>query len=88
VILGAGWAFLGLVVVGIAALVLGPGLGLVVDEAPVVQVNLAAPVLVEPDPVVEAQPAAVAAVSPARTRLQTRRAALRIRNTACDGARA
>lgn len=87
-ILGAGWAFLGLVLVGIAALVLGPGAGLVVDEAPLVQVNLAAPVLVVPDPVVEAQPAAVAAVSPARTRLQTRHAALRIRNTACDRARA
>lgn len=87
-ILGAGWAFLGLVLVGIAAFALGPGLGLVVDEPPVVQVNLAAPVLVEPDPAVEAQPAAVAAVSPARTRLQARRAALRIRNTACDGDRA
>lgn len=87
-ILGAGWAFLGLVLVGIAALVLIPGLGLVVDEAPVVQVNLAAPVLVEPDPVVEAQPAAVAAMSPARARLLARRAALRVRNTACDGVRA
>ena len=87
-ILGAGWAFLGLVVAGIAALILVPGLGLVADEAPAVQVNLAAPVLVEADPVVDAQAAAVVVVSPARTRLQARRAALRIRNAACDGVRA
>jgi hypothetical protein len=85
-ILGAGWAFLGLLAAGIAALVLAPGCGLlVVKEAPAVQVNLAAPVLVEADPVVEAQSAAIATVSVARARRQVRSAALRIRNTACDG---
>jgi hypothetical protein len=85
-ILGAGWAFLGLLAAGIAALVLVPGFGLlVVKEAPAVQVNLAAPVLVEADPVVEAQRAAVATVSAARARRQVRSAALRIRSRACDG---
>lgn len=85
-ILGAGWAFLGVLAAGIAALVLVPGCGLlVVKEAPAVQVNLAAPVLVEADPVVEAQRAAIATVTVARARRQVRSVALRIRNTGCDG---
>jgi len=88
-ILGAGWAFVGLLVAGLAALLLLSGCSLmVVDEAPVVQVNLAAPVLVEPDPAVEVQTAAVATVTVAGATRRARNAALRIRNTACGGVRA
>jgi hypothetical protein len=87
-ILGAGWAFLGLVVAGIAALLLVPACGLVVvSKAPPGNVSLEAPPLVQVDPVVEAAAANVATVSVARARLQARRGALRIRNTACDGVR-
>jgi len=87
-ILGAGWAFLGLVAVGLAALVLVPGCGLVVaSKAPPGHVSLDAPPLVEADPAVEAGAAAVATVSLARAKRQVGRTALRIRNTACDGVR-
>ena len=86
-ILGAGWAFLGLVVVGLAMLVLVPGCGLVVvNESPAGGVDLAAPALVEADPAVEARTAPVATMSLARVRRQARSAALRIRNAGCDRA--
>jgi len=86
-ILGAGWAFLGLVVVGLAMLVLVPGCGLVVvNESPAGEVDLAAPALVEADPAVEARTAPVATMSLARVRRQARSAALRIRNAGCDRA--
>ena len=72
-ILGAGWAFLGLVVVGLAMLVLVPACGVVVvNEAPGSAVDLKAPALVEADPAVEARTAAVATMSLARARRQTR----------------
>ena len=88
-ILGAGWAFLGLVVVGLAMLVLVPGCGLVVvNESPAGGVDLAAPALVEADPAVEAKTAPVATMSLARVRRQARSAALRIRNAGCDRVRA
>ena len=88
-ILGAGWAFLGLVVVGLAMLVLVPGCGLVVvNESPASEVDLAAPALVEADPAVEARTAPVATMSLARVRRQARSAALRIRNAGCDRVRA
>ncbi len=87
-ILGAGWAFLGLLAVGLAALVLVPGCGLVVvSKAPGGQVRLEAPSLVEVDPAVEARTTGIATVSLGRARLEARRAALRIRNTGCDGVR-
>jgi len=86
-ILGAGWAFLGLVVVGLAMLVLVPGCGLVVvNESPAGGVDLAAPALVEADPAVEAKTAPVVTMSLARVRRQARSAALRIRNAGCDRA--
>jgi hypothetical protein len=89
VILGAGWAFLGLVAVGIAMLVLVPACGVVVvNEAPPGAVDLSAPTLVEADPAVEARAGAVATMSLARARRQTRAVALRIRNAGCDGVRA
>jgi hypothetical protein len=88
-ILGAGWAFLGLVAAGIGLLVLVPACGVgVVNEAPAGAVDLAAPTLVEADPAVEARTAAVATMSLSRARRQTRNAALRIRNAACGGVRA
>ena len=88
-ILGAGWAFLGLVVVGLAMLVLVPGCGLVVvNESPAGGVDLAAPALVEADPAVEAKTAPVATMSLARVRRQARSTALRIRNVGCDRVRA
>ena len=88
-ILGAGWAFLGLVVVGLAMLVLVPACGVVVvNEAPGSAVDLKAPALVEADPAVEARTAAVATMSLARARRQTRSVALRIRNAGCDRVRA
>lgn len=86
-ILGPGWAFLGLLAVGLATLVLVPGCGLVVvNEAPVGQVRLEAPPLVEADPAVESGTAAVATVSLRQASLRAQRAALRIRST-CDGVR-
>ncbi len=85
-IIGPGWGFLGLLAVGIAALVLVPGCGvLVVDRAPSGQGQLDAPPLVEVDAQVEARAVTVPAVSPARVRTQVRRAALHVRNTGCDG---
>ena len=87
-ILGAGWAFLGLVAAGIAMLVLVPACGVVVvNKAPASAVDLAAPALVEADPAVEARTAAVATMSLSRARRQTRSVALRIRNAKCDGVR-
>jgi hypothetical protein len=87
-ILGSGWAFLGLVVAGLAMLVLVSGCGIVVvSKAPSGDVDLSAPGLVEVDPAVEAKTAAVATLSVKRARIQTRRAALRLRNAACDGVR-
>jgi hypothetical protein len=89
VILGAGWAFLGLVAVGVAMLVLVPACGVVVvNEAPPGAVDLAAPTLVEADPAVEARAGAVATISLARARRQVRTVALRVRNAGCDGVRA
>lgn len=85
-IVGPGWAFLGLLAIGIAAIVLLPGCGLVVvDAAPSGEVRLDAPRLVEAEASVEGQPAVVATVSPVRARREVRRGALRIRNTGCDG---
>ena len=85
-IIGPGWAFLGLLAVGLVAFSLIPGCGLVVvDKPPSGQVRLDAPPLVEVDPGVEARATALATVSPGRARRQVRRGALRIRNTACDG---
>jgi S1-C subfamily serine protease len=86
VIIGPGWGFLGLLAVGIAALVLVPGCGLlVVDRAPSGQGQLDAPPLVEVDARVEARAVTVPTVSPARVRNQVQRAALHVRNTTCDG---
>jgi serine protease DegQ len=85
-IVGPGWAFLGLLAIGIAAVVLLPGCGIVVvDAAPSGEVRLDAPRLVEADASVEGRPAAVATLSPVRARRQVRRGALRIRNTGCNG---
>lgn len=85
-IIGPGWAFLGLLAVGLAAFSLIPGCGLVVvDEARSGQVRLDAPALVEADPGVEARVATLASLSPGRARRQVRRGALRIRNIGCDG---
>ena len=84
--LGPGWAFVGLVVLGIAALLLVPGCGLVVvDEAPSGQSALAAPSLVELDASVEGRRIAVRTVSLARARRQVRGGVLRIHNPGCDG---
>ena len=88
-ILGAGWAFLGLVAVGLAMLVLVPACGVVVvNKAPNGAVDLSAPALVDADPAVEARTAVVATMSVARARLHARRAALRIRNAGCGDVRA
>lgn len=85
-IVGPGWAFLGLLAIGIAAVVLLPGCGIVVvDAAPSGGLRLYAPRLVEADSTVEARSAAVSTLSLARARRQVRRGALRIRNTGCDG---
>jgi S1-C subfamily serine protease len=86
VILGPGWAFLGLAVAGIALLVLVSGCSLVVvDEAPSGGVRLDAPALVDLDPGLEAVSARISTLSTARTRRQVRRGLLRIRTTGCDG---
>jgi S1-C subfamily serine protease len=88
VILGPGWAFLGLLVAGITAFALIPACGLlVVDAAPTGDVRLAAPALVEADPAVENRAAAVATLSTARVRRQVRRELLHVRTTSCDGVR-
>ncbi len=87
-ILGPGWAFLGLLAGGIAAFLLIGGSGLVVvDRAPGSDVRLAAPALVEVDQAVEARRATIAAVAPARAKRELRGGLLRIRNAACDGVR-
>jgi hypothetical protein len=87
-ILGAGWAFLGLVAVGLAMLIFVPACGVVVvNQAPNGGVDLAAPALVEADPAVEARTAGVATMSLGRARRQARSVALRIRNAGCDGVR-
>ena len=87
-ILGPGWAFLGLLVAGIAALSLIGGCGLVVvDRTPGSDVRLAAPTLVEVDPAVEARRATIATLAPGRAKREIRGGLLRIRNAACDGVR-
>lgn len=87
-ILGAGWAFLGLIAVGIAAVVLTPSIGLLVVATPDgSDVRLDAPALVEADPAVKARGGTVAAVSLARARREVRARMLRIRNAGCDGVR-
>ena len=84
-IVGPGWAFLGLVMLGIAALFVIPGCGLVVvDAAPTGHVRLQAPPLVEAATAVDARPAAVATVSLGRARRQARHGVLRIRSSGCD----
>ena len=85
-ILGPGWAFLGLVAAGIAALLLVSGCGLVVvDEAPRGDVRLAAPGLVDAESGVEAVSARISTLSSARASRQVRRGRLRIRSTGCKG---
>lgn len=85
-IFGPGWAFLGLLAVGLAALVLVPGCGLVVvDDAADNDLRLRAPGLVDADPRVEAVAASIPTLSRARATRQVRRGALRIRSTGCDG---
>ena len=85
-IVGPGWPFLGLVAVGIAAVVLAPGCGvLVVDAAPSGEARLAAPALVELDARVEARTVDARSVTTSRVRRQIRRGLLRIRATGCDG---
>jgi hypothetical protein len=85
-IVSPGWAFLGLLAIGIAAFSLIPGCGIVVvDEAPKGDTRLYAPRLVEVDARVEARSAAIANLSPGRAKRQVRRGMLRIRNSGCDG---
>jgi trypsin-like peptidase len=85
-IVGPGWAFLGLVAIGLAALALVPGCGVVVVDDPSSGLGrLAAPALVEADPAVEALPAGVWTVSVARARHQVRRGLLRLKSPGCDG---
>ena len=83
-ILGPGWGFLGLLAIGIAAVVLLPGCGIVVvDAAPSGELRLYAPRLVEADSTVEARAATVASLSLARAKRQVRGGAVRIRNIGC-----
>jgi hypothetical protein len=85
VIVGAGWAFVGLVAAGFAAMVLLSGCGLVVVDDPASgETQLAAPALVEADPVVEAQRAGAWTLSLARARQQVRRGVLRLKSPRCD----
>lgn len=85
-IVGPGWPFLGLVAVGIAAVVLAPGCGLlVVDGAPNGEARLAAPALVELDARVEALSVDARSISVSHARRQLRHGMLRIRATGCDG---
>lgn len=84
-ILGPGWAFLGLLAIGIAAVLLLPGCGIVVvDAAPGGDLRLYAPRLVEADATVEKRTASVASLSVSRARRQVRSGALRIRTTGCS----
>lgn len=83
-IVGPGWGFLGLLAVGLAAFALVPGCGaVVVAAAPAGQVRLAAPPLVEADPVVEALPAGGRTVSGPRVVAQVRTGVLRVVTTGC-----
>ena len=83
-ILGPGWALLGLLAVGLAAVVLLPGCGvMVVDAAPSGDLRLWAPRLVEADATVDARAAGVASLSLARARRQVRGGAVRIRSIGC-----
>lgn len=85
-IVGPGWAFLGLVAVGLAAVVLLSGCGLVVVDDPASgETQLSAPALVEADPVVEAQRAGAWTVSVGRVRGEMRRGALRLKSPDCKG---
>ena len=85
-IVGPGWAFLGLAAIGLAALVLLSGCGLVVvADASSGETKLAAPALVEADPGVEARRAGVWTVSLGRARKQVRNGVLRIKSPRCDG---
>jgi hypothetical protein len=85
-IVGPGWPLVGLVAIGIAALALVPGCGLlVVDKTPTGDARLDAPALVEADARVERLAVRQRQVTPARARQQVRRGALRIRATDCDG---
>jgi S1-C subfamily serine protease len=85
-IVGPGWAFLGLAAIGLAALVLLSGCGLiVVDDPSSGRTRLAAPALVDADPAVEARAAGVWTVSLGRARKQVRRGVLRVKAPRCDG---
>jgi S1-C subfamily serine protease len=86
VIVGPGWAFVGLVAVGLAMLVLASGCGvLVVADPSSGETKLAAPALVEPEPEVAARRAGVWTVSLGRARKQVRRGLLRLKSASCDG---
>jgi len=83
-ILGSGWAFLGLLAIGLAAIVLLPGCGvMVVDAAPSSELRLWAPTLVQADSAVERRAARVAGISRTRAKRQVRSGALRIRTVGC-----
>ena len=85
-IVGPGWAFLGLLAMGLAALLLVPGCGIVVvDNASSNDLRLHAPPLIDADPRVEAVAKSTPTLSRARAKRQVRRGALRIRSTGCDG---
>jgi hypothetical protein len=85
-ILGPGWAFVGLAAIGLAVLVLASGCGLIVVADPSSgETRLAAPALVEADPGVEARRAGVWTVSLGRARDQVRRGLLRLKSPSCDG---
>jgi hypothetical protein len=85
-IVGPGWAFLGLAAIGLAALVLVSGCGIVVvDDAAGGGASLAAPALVEADPAVAARAAGTWTLSLARARKNVRRGVLRLKSPGCDG---
>jgi hypothetical protein len=80
---GPGWPFVGLLALGLAALLLVPGCGLLVaPDASSGRIRLAAPPLVDLDPRV--RPVAVASLSIGRATRRTRQGMLRIRATGCD----
>jgi putative serine protease PepD len=85
-IVGPGWPFVGLLAIGLVALLLLPGCGLVVvDRAPVGDARLEAPTLVEADTQLEALDVGAARVAPDRVRNRLRSDLLRIRATGCAG---
>ena len=85
-IVGPGWAFVGLVAVGLAVLVLASGCSvLVVADPSSGETKLAAPALVEAEPEVVARRAGVWTVSLGRARKQVRRGLLRLKSASCDG---